>query len=76
MRKFKNVSAGLLLSLLLVSNSFISQPVGAEVIKENQTNKCLIVDCPVSDSLQVSNNSGNLIVGLFRLVWRFATRGL
>ena len=63
MSKKKIVSAGLV-SLLLISSAF-SQPVYSEVIQPaNQ----------IQTSLQ-TRNSGEVIAGMFRLVWRFITRG-
>ena len=81
MSKLKSSFSGLLVSLLFLS-TFTSQSVRAEDIQgalENQSPVCALAECSKSDSFNTdleARNSGELIAGFFRLVWRFATRGL
>lgn len=65
MSKVKSLSTGFLVSLLLVSALF-SQPASSEVIQPANH---------FQTSLE-AKNSGELMAGMFRLVWKFITRGL
>ena len=63
MSKKKILSAGF--ASLLFASALVAQPVHSEVIQP--TNQ-------IQTSLQ-ARNSGETIAGMFRLVWRFITRG-
>ena len=71
MLKLKSLSAGLLVSLLIASAPILS----VQSVRSDEVQPSVVETVSLNSNLQ-ARNGGETVAGLFRLVWRFLSRGL